>query len=82
MGRKRVNSCDLPREELIDCIKFSNCIKRDNHTFHECLKGIKHGDECYAKYSAYILCRKNLLNMRMRFRGNVDVEFEDAPENS
>ncbi|KAI9137607.1 cytochrome c oxidase assembly protein PET191, partial [Paraphysoderma sedebokerense] len=68
------SSCKQIRQELIDCILASDCIKKHpGRTFRDCLKS-EHDDEvdykCRMLQRSYFECRRGMLDMRNRFRGN------------
>ncbi|ELR17701.1 uncharacterized protein ACA1_064880 [Acanthamoeba castellanii str. Neff] len=62
------SSCKSLKEELVACLKISPCMQDKEKTFHECLKS-KDEDEIG---TGYFECKRGQLDMRKRFKGNVD----------
>ncbi|KAK3827523.1 MAG: cytochrome c oxidase assembly factor 5-like protein [Benniella sp.] len=67
------SSCKELRAELVDCILKSDCILVDGLTPKECLRSDNDHrvpPECMAIKRSFFECRRGLLDMRTRFRGN------------
>ncbi|KAJ1502127.1 hypothetical protein HMI54_014611 [Coelomomyces lativittatus] len=68
------SSCKNLREELISCIlDESNCIQLHKKSFHECLQKENEGSvpiRCSQLKQAYFECKRQMLDMRYRFKGN------------
>jgi len=64
-------SCKGLREDLIKCLQASECCK-SGKTVKECLKSDAEGvsEECRALQLNYFECRRGMLDMRNRMRGN------------
>ncbi|KAF8193316.1 cytochrome c oxidase assembly protein PET191-domain-containing protein [Pholiota molesta] len=68
---------------LKDCLKYSDCVLKDGRKPSECLKN--HADElpeeCQSLRKATFECKRGMLDMRKRFRGNiVGSQFEYTPK--
>ncbi|KAF0457892.1 Cytochrome c oxidase assembly factor 5 [Gigaspora margarita] len=66
-------SCKEIREELVDCLLKSDCVVVKRHTVKECLQFENSADvpkECQSIRRSFFECRRGLLDMRRRFRGN------------
>ncbi|RHZ77034.1 hypothetical protein Glove_186g55 [Diversispora epigaea] len=67
------NSCKEIRQELVDCLLKSDCVVVKRHTVKECLQTENTDDvprECHSIRRSFFECRRGLLDMRTRFRGN------------
>ncbi|KAJ1908895.1 Dephospho-CoA kinase (Dephosphocoenzyme A kinase) (COAE) [Tieghemiomyces parasiticus] len=66
-------TCHRPRDELIECVLKSDCVRIQKHTVKECLQDpelIKTLPEnCQAIRFSFLECKRSLLDMRRRFRG-------------
>ena len=64
-------SCKGLREEILECLKQSECFQ-SGKSIKECMKADQEGvsAECRALQASYFECRRGLLDMRNRFRGN------------
>ncbi|KAL7417773.1 cytochrome c oxidase assembly protein PET191, partial [Mrakia frigida] len=65
-------ACAGIRADLANCLLQSNCVLRDGNTPKECLQ--KHADtiplECQYLRKSLAQCKRGMLDMRKRFRGN------------
>ncbi|KAI9178846.1 Dephospho-CoA kinase (Dephosphocoenzyme A kinase) (COAE) [Blastocladiella emersonii ATCC 22665] len=67
------SSCKKLRQEMIDCILASECIEKHGKTFTECLQPENSdlvGFECRQLQRSFFECKREMLDMRYRFRGN------------
>ncbi|KAH9947277.1 cytochrome c oxidase assembly protein PET191-domain-containing protein [Amylocystis lapponica] len=66
------SSCDNLRIALKDCLLSSDCVVKKGYLPSECLK--EHRDElpeqCLSLRQAMFDCKRGMLDMRKRFRGN------------
>ncbi|KZP32907.1 hypothetical protein FIBSPDRAFT_916257 [Athelia psychrophila] len=66
------SSCQALLSALKDCLLHSDCVIKQGRLPSECLK--EHMDElpeqCKALRKATFECKRNMLDMRKRFRGN------------
>ncbi|KWU47025.1 hypothetical protein RHOSPDRAFT_31158 [Rhodotorula sp. JG-1b] len=73
-------SCKGIREALADCIMRSDCVLKSNppRSPQECLK--EHYDElpeeCQLLRKSFFECKRGMLDMRKRFRGNEPAQFK------
>ncbi|GBC06182.1 hypothetical protein RclHR1_06670022 [Rhizophagus clarus] len=66
-------SCKELRQELVNCMLKSDCVLIKRHTVKECLQPEHVNDvpkECQSIRRSFFECRRGLLDMRTRFRGN------------
>jgi cytochrome c oxidase assembly factor 5 len=67
-------SCRTIRKELADCLLQSDCMLKHRHKAKECLQdpNLAHlvPERCQAIRKSFFECRRGLLDMRLRFRGN------------
>ncbi|PWN90015.1 hypothetical protein FA10DRAFT_102314 [Acaromyces ingoldii] len=67
-----MNSCVGIRNDLAACLIATDCVQKEGKTGQECLRD--HMDElpqdCQHLYKSYVACRRGMLDMRKRFRGN------------
>ncbi|RSH86848.1 uncharacterized protein EHS24_005126 [Apiotrichum porosum] len=65
-------ACAREREELIQCVIRTDCVLKKGKTPADCIKQSK--DElpllCQHLLLSYADCKKGMLDMRRRFRGN------------
>ncbi|KAJ3556850.1 hypothetical protein NP233_g11884 [Leucocoprinus birnbaumii] len=78
------SSCQNLIAALKDCLLHSDCVVKHGHLPSECLK--KHyddlPDECKSLRKATFECKRGMLDMRKRFRGNiVGSQFQYTPTN-
>jgi cytochrome c oxidase assembly factor 5 len=64
------NSCLGLREELLECIAESECIKSGKQ-LEECMQLKDEEGGCHTKRLLYMQCKRGQLDMRNRFKGNV-----------
>ncbi|KAI0721820.1 cytochrome c oxidase assembly protein PET191, partial [Cerioporus squamosus] len=66
------SSCSHLLSALKDCLLHSDCVLKQGHLPSECLR--EHTDElpesCKALRQATFECKRGMLDMRKRFRGN------------
>ncbi|KAI9067628.1 hypothetical protein FKP32DRAFT_1563271 [Trametes sanguinea] len=77
------SSCSHLLSALKDCLLQSDCVMKQGHLPSECLK--QHTDElpeqCKALRQATFECKRGMLDMRKRFRGN-NVDLPAPPPKS
>ncbi|KAF4619245.1 hypothetical protein D9613_005199 [Agrocybe pediades] len=76
------SSCQNLVAALKDCLKYSDCVLKDGHKPSECLKYYSDDlpEECKSLRKATFECKRGMLDMRKRFRGNlVGSQFEFVP---
>ncbi|KAL0949763.1 hypothetical protein HGRIS_009802 [Hohenbuehelia grisea] len=76
------SSCQALFAALKDCLMHSDCVVKQKHLPSECLK--EHLNElpeqCQSLRKAQFECKRGMLDMRKRFRGNiVGSSFEYTP---
>ncbi|PFH51454.1 hypothetical protein AMATHDRAFT_142756 [Amanita thiersii Skay4041] len=79
------SSCQNLLAALRECILQSDCVLKQGHKPSECIKQhIKElPDECQSLRKAAFECKRGMLDMRKRFRGNVvGTEFQYKPSES
>ncbi|KAG0213261.1 hypothetical protein BGX28_004834 [Mortierella sp. GBA30] len=67
------SSCKEIRAELAECILKSNCVLVDGLSAKECLRAeneYRVPAECTAIKRSFFECKRGMLDMRTRFRGN------------
>ncbi|KAF8897473.1 cytochrome c oxidase assembly protein PET191-domain-containing protein [Infundibulicybe gibba] len=79
------SSCQNLLAALKDCLLRSDCVLKHGNLPSECLKD--HFDalpeECQSLRKATFECKRGMLDMRKRFRGNIigaQYEFKPAPK--
>ncbi|KAF9452489.1 hypothetical protein P691DRAFT_660911 [Macrolepiota fuliginosa MF-IS2] len=77
------SSCQNLLAALKDCLMHSDCVVKQGHLPSECLK--QHYDdlpeECKSLRKATFECKRGMLDMRKRFRGNiVGSQFQYTPK--
>ncbi|KAF5369823.1 hypothetical protein D9758_001115 [Tetrapyrgos nigripes] len=79
------SSCKGLLAALKDCVLNSDCVIKNGHLPSECLKD--HIDElpeaCQSLRKATFECKRGMLDMRKRFRGNIvgsRFEYENEPD--
>ncbi|KAJ7638753.1 cytochrome c oxidase assembly protein PET191-domain-containing protein [Roridomyces roridus] len=65
-----------------DCIMQTDCVVKDGNMPSECLRNHldELAEECQALRKAAFECKRGMLDMRNRFRGNVGAQFQYVPE--
>lgn len=58
-------SCKEIAQSLVDCMKKSECMKRENSQLKQCVEA----PECQELRNAYFLCRRGSYDMRNRIKG-------------
>ncbi|KAJ8698239.1 hypothetical protein PTI98_004972 [Pleurotus ostreatus] len=76
------SSCQALLAALKDCLMHSDCVLKQGNLPSDCLKN--HTDElpeqCQSLRKAHFECKRGMLDMRKRFRGNiVGSRFEYVP---
>ncbi|ESK97635.1 cytochrome c oxidase assembly protein [Moniliophthora roreri MCA 2997] len=78
------SSCQGLLAALKDCIMHSDCVMKQGNLPSVCLK--EHVDElpeqCQSLRKATFECKRGMLDMRKRFRGNIigsQFEYDTAP---
>ncbi|GAA5843395.1 hypothetical protein JCM11251_002468 [Rhodosporidiobolus azoricus] len=75
-------SCKGVRQALVDCILKSDCVLRSDppRSPQECLK--EHSkelpEECQLLRKSFFDCKRGMLDMRKRFRGNEPAQFKTS----
>ncbi|GAA6028342.1 hypothetical protein JCM8097_006986 [Rhodosporidiobolus ruineniae] len=73
-------SCAGVRQALADCILKSDCVLRSNppRSPQECLKDhtSELPEECQLLRKSFFECKRGMLDMRKRFRGNEPAQFK------
>jgi cytochrome c oxidase assembly factor 5 len=66
------SSCSGVKDEIVDCIKRSACMKTELNTFHHCLRAPAEelGLECSNLRHLYYECKRAQLDRRYRLKGN------------
>ncbi|KXN83690.1 hypothetical protein AN958_00831 [Leucoagaricus sp. SymC.cos] len=77
------SSCQSLMAALKDCLVHSDCVVKKGYLPSECLK--EHYDdlpeECKSLRKAAFECKRGMLDMRKRFRGNiVGSQFQYTPK--
>lgn len=77
--RLSVLQCQPIRNDLAACLMQTDCVQKNGKTGQECLRD--HLEElpsdCQLIYKSYVNCRRGLLDMRKRFRGNAPTASRD-----
>ncbi|KAF9534853.1 cytochrome c oxidase assembly protein PET191-domain-containing protein [Crepidotus variabilis] len=76
------SSCQNLIAALKDCLKYSDCVMKDGRRPSDCLKNHMEElpEECQSLRKATYECKRGMLDMRKRFRGNiVGSQFEYTP---
>ncbi|KAJ7228729.1 cytochrome c oxidase assembly protein PET191 [Mycena pura] len=75
------SSCKGLLAAMRDCLMRSDCVVKDGHTPSDCLR--LHTDElpeeCQMLRKATFECKRGMLDMRNRFRGNVGAQYQYVP---
>ncbi|GFN75057.1 cytochrome c oxidase assembly factor 5 [Plakobranchus ocellatus] len=69
---KKKYACEGIRDDLIECLLKTDCVKKDKKTPRDCLHEPSLPDECVKLRVAFFECRRSMLDMRTRFRGRKD----------
>lgn len=67
------NSCNGLREELLECLAESPCMK-GGKGMEECMELGDDQGGCLSKRLLYMQCKRGQLDMRNRFKGNVPTQ--------
>ncbi|XP_062514684.1 cytochrome c oxidase assembly factor 5-like [Corticium candelabrum] len=64
--------CSRTKQQLIDCLRASDCVRKLNMTPRECIKWTSPGvdEDCRAVQKSFFECKRSLIDMRTRFRGS------------
>ncbi|PWN24167.1 hypothetical protein BCV69DRAFT_296458 [Microstroma glucosiphilum] len=67
-----MNSCQSIRDDLASCLLASPCVQEQGKSAQDCLRNEKESLplECQNIYKSYVACKRGMLDMRKRFRGN------------
>ncbi|PWY98498.1 hypothetical protein BCV70DRAFT_201811 [Testicularia cyperi] len=67
-----VGSCQHIRQDLADCVIKTDCYLVQGNSAQDCIRN--HMSElpleCQQLYKSFVECRRGMLDMRKRFRGN------------
>ncbi|KAK0633235.1 cytochrome c oxidase assembly protein PET191-domain-containing protein [Immersiella caudata] len=72
------NSCQDIREALAQCLQESECVMVQRHTAAECLRQPLSDElplKCQQLKKGFGECRRGMIDMRKRFRGNQPISF-------
>ncbi|CEL02967.1 cytochrome c oxidase assembly protein PET191-domain-containing protein [Aspergillus insuetus] len=72
------NSCAALRDALAQCLQQSDCIMVQRHTPRECLSAPLADDlpvKCQQLRKGFGECKRGLIDMRKRFRGNAPLQM-------
>ncbi|KAF2665730.1 hypothetical protein BT63DRAFT_482639 [Microthyrium microscopicum] len=75
-------SCQEIRDALAQCLSESDCVMKGNKP-GDCLRPPlvdTLSDECRALKYTYGVCKRNLIDMRKRFRGPMPVTYKSKGE--
>ncbi|KAF7792804.1 hypothetical protein EIP86_003903 [Pleurotus ostreatoroseus] len=66
------NTCEPLLAALKDCLLHSDCVLKQKHLPSECLRDHTNElpEQCLALRQATFECKRGMLDMRKRFRGN------------
>ncbi|XP_066930588.1 cytochrome c oxidase assembly factor 5-like [Clytia hemisphaerica] len=64
-------ACSGLKEQLISCMKESECMQKDGKSVRECMQSTSAGvnEDCRQIQYSFYECRRSMLDMRNRFRG-------------
>ncbi|CAO1625296.1 unnamed protein product [Sympodiomycopsis kandeliae] len=67
-----MNSCQSIRADLAACVLESDCVTKNDRSGQDCLQNHTNelSDDCLNIYKSYVHCKRGMLDMRKRFRGN------------
>ncbi|KAH7879729.1 cytochrome c oxidase assembly protein PET191-domain-containing protein [Lentinula edodes] len=77
------SSCQGLLDALKDCLKHSDCVMKQGNLPSDCLKNHMEElpEECRSLRKATFECKRGMLDMRKRFRGNiVGSRFQYDPD--
>ncbi|KAJ7700020.1 cytochrome c oxidase assembly protein PET191-domain-containing protein [Mycena rosella] len=76
------SSCKGLIAAMKDCIMNSDCVVKDGNKPSECLRHHTNElpEECQSLRRATFECKRGMLDMRNRFRGNVGSQFQYVPQ--
>ncbi|KAL5343510.1 cytochrome c oxidase assembly protein PET191-domain-containing protein [Aspergillus crustosus] len=77
------NSCNALREALAQCLQQSDCIMVQRHTPRECLSSPLVDElpvKCQQLRKGFGECKRGLIDMRKRFRGNAPLQMNKEGE--
>ncbi|KAG7097031.1 hypothetical protein E1B28_004424 [Marasmius oreades] len=81
------SSCQGLLAALKDCLMHSDCVMKKGLLPSECLRDHTDGlpEECQSLRKATFECKRGMLDMRKRFRGNIigsqSVHYEEDSDN-
>ncbi|KIK06764.1 hypothetical protein K443DRAFT_674048 [Laccaria amethystina LaAM-08-1] len=77
------SSCQNLLNALKDCLIHSDCVVKQQNLPSDCLKNhfTELPEECQSLRKATFECKRGMLDMRKRFRGNIiGSQFEYSPK--
>ncbi|KAL4788650.1 cytochrome c oxidase assembly protein PET191-domain-containing protein [Aspergillus varians] len=77
------NSCSALRDALAQCLQQSDCIMVQRHTPRECLSEPLLDElpvKCQQLRKGFGECKRGLIDMRKRFRGNAPLQMSKEVE--
>ncbi|GFR68580.1 cytochrome c oxidase assembly factor 5 [Elysia marginata] len=69
---KKKYACEGVRDDLIECLSQTDCVRKEKKTPRDCLHDPSLPDACVKLRLAFFECRRSMLDMRTRFRGRKD----------
>ncbi|KAG5983175.1 hypothetical protein E4U55_000609 [Claviceps digitariae] len=75
------SSCHALREALAQCLQESECVMIQRHKASDCIRDPLASTlptQCQQLRKAYGGCKRGLVDMRKRFRGNMPVTYRSA----
>ncbi|KAI8798733.1 cytochrome c oxidase assembly factor 5 [Biomphalaria glabrata] len=67
--QKKKYACEGLRDDLLECMSKTDCVRKDKKTPRECLHDPQIPEKCAMLRNAFFECKRSLLDMRTRFRG-------------
>lgn len=67
--QKKKFACEGLRDDLLECLSNSDCVKKDKKTPRECMHDSSLSDQCAKLRFSFFECKRSMLDMRTRFRG-------------
>ncbi|KAK5662936.1 hypothetical protein OQA88_6348 [Cercophora sp. LCS_1] len=77
------SSCKDIRDALAQCLQESDCVMKQRHTAAECLRQPLADElplKCQQLKKGFGDCRRGMIDMRKRFRGNQPATFRQIQE--
>ncbi|CAL1538139.1 unnamed protein product [Lymnaea stagnalis] len=69
LNQKKKFACEGLRDDLLECLSKSDCVKKDKKTPRECMHDSLLPQECATLRVSFFECKRSMLDMRTRFRG-------------